>query len=42
MKRQIRHMVKHKYIPVSFGKKSYAKAPPVATGPKISKVDKAG
>mmetsp|Transcript_28422 Transcript_28422/g.39660 ORF Transcript_28422/g.39660 Transcript_28422/m.39660 type:complete len:201 (+) Transcript_28422:52-654(+) len=43
MKRQIRHMVKHKYIPISFGKKSYAKAPPVAgSSNKMSKVDKAG
>eukprot|EP00462_Mataza_sp_D1_P001494 CAMPEP_0175094746 /NCGR_PEP_ID=MMETSP0086_2-20121207/3767_1 /TAXON_ID=136419 /ORGANISM="Unknown Unknown, Strain D1" /LENGTH=34 /DNA_ID= /DNA_START= /DNA_END= /DNA_ORIENTATION= len=24
MKRQIKHMIKHKYVPFSFGKKKYA------------------
>mmetsp|Transcript_5455 Transcript_5455/g.10699 ORF Transcript_5455/g.10699 Transcript_5455/m.10699 type:complete len:201 (-) Transcript_5455:317-919(-) len=43
MKRQIKHMVKHKYLPFSFGKKNYAQAPPVAGGKgKITKNSKAG
>ncbi|PNH04244.1 Protein RER1C [Tetrabaena socialis] len=29
MKRQIRHMVKHRYLPFSFGKKRYGKGPAV-------------
>mmetsp|Transcript_8043 Transcript_8043/g.12156 ORF Transcript_8043/g.12156 Transcript_8043/m.12156 type:complete len:200 (+) Transcript_8043:74-673(+) len=43
MKRQIKHMIKHKYLPFSFkpSKKKFAKAPPTAAS-KISKVDKAG
>jgi hypothetical protein len=28
MKRQIRHMIKYKYIPFDFGKKSYSSASP--------------
>lgn len=45
MKRQIRHMIQHKYIPFSFGKKRYtAKAPPTsAAASKVAaKMGKAG
>jgi len=42
MKRQIRHMIKHRYLPFSMGKQTYKQKPGVADGKGKDKKTKAG